>query len=93
MQGINRSQDVYLDADGTKYGQVPIKVTCMFPDAKVTIGIEKIIDDDQDFVLENEMATQIINIMEESSSCTQSFKFDCSITLKNPVSKILYIQW
>jgi len=94
MQGINRNQEVYLDGDGTTFGQVPIKVKCTFPDAKITFGEKTIVHDQLDFVLENEMVTQINSLIEASSSCSQSFQFDCtSFPLKHPTTNGDLLFW
>ena len=88
LLSIDRNQEAFLDADGVNLGQPPIRASCTFPDAKVTLGKETIVNDQRDSIFENEIVPQMNNIMEASLSCSQSFQFDCaSVPLKHPVSK------
>ena len=88
-QGIERNQEIFLDGDGVNLGQPPIKASCTFPEAKVSFGEETIVNDQMDSIVANDILPQMNNIMDASSSCSQSFQFDCaSVPIKHPVSKI-----
>ena len=41
-QGIVRNQEMYIDADGTNFGEVPVKATCTFPQEELAFGSKKI---------------------------------------------------
>jgi len=103
-QGIVRNQTTFIDGDGANHGNIPVLATCTFPGSQTTFGEEVIIDVTEcgnepncfqkDVSYSEEMMDQINNVKKTSSSCFQSWTFQCNTApLKHPVNHEQLLFW
>ena len=95
-QGLERSQDIFLDPDGVNHGEKPVQGFCTYPSNDDSFGEEKSINItycegpncfQSDFQIDSSARNQIQHVIEASTTCSQNWAFNCiSAPLKQPVS-------
>ena len=86
-----------LTIDGTNFGEKPVRANCTFPEGEVTFGDKIMVDVNtcgntshcfkKNFTYDDEMFSQMKNVIAHSSTCFQAWTFECtSASLKHPVS-------